>query len=168
MIPVLALLAACGPEPAPAEIPVVTGTATGGHADPNMGAGFSDAAFPCCASAEATAVVQAAVALAAAMAADDEALAVGRLAELRAASTAVPALQEPVAALQVADLAAIRAGFAPLNEAVIGYARENAGGTARVAVAYCPMAPGRWLQASAPLANPYFGANMLRCGVFER
>jgi hypothetical protein len=26
----------------------------------------------------------------------------------------------------------------------------------------------RWLQAAEPLANPYYGAEMLRCGVFEK
>lgn len=31
-------------------------------------------------------------------------------------------------------------------------------------VAWCPMAPGRWLQRTKTLANPYFGAKMLRCG----
>jgi Cu(I)/Ag(I) efflux system membrane fusion protein len=31
-------------------------------------------------------------------------------------------------------------------------------------VAWCPMAKGRWLQKDKVIANPYFGAKMLRCG----
>ena len=36
-------------------------------------------------------------------------------------------------------------------------------------VAYCPMAPGSWLQAEEMISNPYYGASMLRCGqIVER
>lgn len=38
-------------------------------------------------------------------------------------------------------------------------------------VAYCPMAPGeggRWLQATPPIANPYFATSMKVCGTVER
>lgn len=31
-------------------------------------------------------------------------------------------------------------------------------------VAFCPMAPGSWLQRGPELRNPYYGAQMLRCG----
>lgn len=33
-----------------------------------------------------------------------------------------------------------------------------------VSVAYCSMAPGSWLQQGTTIANPYYGAKMLRCG----
>ncbi len=31
-------------------------------------------------------------------------------------------------------------------------------------VAYCPMAPGSWLQTGKEIRNPYYGASMLKCG----
>ena len=31
-------------------------------------------------------------------------------------------------------------------------------------VAYCPMAPGAWIQDERMISNPYYGASMLRCG----
>ena len=31
-------------------------------------------------------------------------------------------------------------------------------------VAYCPMAPGSWLQTGTEIRNPYYGASMLKCG----
>lgn len=33
-----------------------------------------------------------------------------------------------------------------------------------VSVMYCSMAPGSWLQRGTTVANPYYGAKMLRCG----
>ncbi|MBM74005.1 MAG: hypothetical protein CMK59_01285 [Proteobacteria bacterium] len=38
----------------------------------------------------------------------------------------------------------------------------------KISVAFCPMAPGRWLQTSNIIHNPYFGSEMLTCGVFEQ
>lgn len=70
-------------------------------------------------------------------------------------------------AANAADLAAVRVAFKPLSAEVVksqipkGYV-----------VAYCPMADGdkgaHWVQKDQPqIANPYFGASMLRCGVFK-
>jgi hypothetical protein len=33
-----------------------------------------------------------------------------------------------------------------------------------ISVVYCSMAPGSWLQRGTTIANPYYGAGMLRCG----
>ena len=33
-----------------------------------------------------------------------------------------------------------------------------------ISVMYCSMAPGSWLQRGTTVANPYYGAKMLRCG----
>lgn len=33
-----------------------------------------------------------------------------------------------------------------------------------ISVMYCSMAPGSWLQRGTIVANPYYGAKMLRCG----
>ena len=70
-------------------------------------------------------------------------------------------------AASAADLAAVRVAFKPLSEEVMkGQIPEG------YVVAYCPMADGEkgahWVQKDQPqIANPYFGASMLRCGVFK-
>lgn len=35
-----------------------------------------------------------------------------------------------------------------------------------IALAYCSMADGGWLQKQGPLRNPYYGSEMLECGEF--
>ena len=66
-----------------------------------------------------------------------------------------------------ADIVAVRTAFKPLSEKVRkGQIPEG------YVVAYCPMADGdkgaHWVQKDQPqIANPYFGASMLRCGVFK-
>lgn len=74
----------------------------------------------------------------------------------------------------MADMAAQRVAFDDISEAALALL-ESAGNRAAapLRVAFCPMAfndrGARWLQsADGPLANPYFGDLMLRCGVFER
>ena len=70
-------------------------------------------------------------------------------------------------AVRADDLAGVRAAFKPLSEEVMkGQIPEG------YVVAYCPMADGdkgaHWVQKDQPqIANPYFGASMLRCGVFK-
>ena len=34
----------------------------------------------------------------------------------------------------------------------------------KVTVMYCPMAKATWVQPNGPVANPYYGKSMLRCG----
>ncbi|MYK40088.1 MAG: DUF3347 domain-containing protein [Gemmatimonadetes bacterium] len=66
-----------------------------------------------------------------------------------------------------ADITAVRVAFKPLSEEVRkGQIPEG------YVLAYCPMADGdkgaHWVQKDQPqIANPYFGASMLRCGVFK-
>ena len=68
-----------------------------------------------------------------------------------------------------ADLDGLRAAFGNVNAALIPLAR-TAGGEAsvRYQVTWCPMAledaGAYWLQAPGDVANPYYGASMLRCG----
>lgn len=70
-------------------------------------------------------------------------------------------------AASAADLSAVRTAFKPLSEEVMkGQIPEG------YVVAYCPMADGEkgahWVQKDqAQIANPYFGASMLRCGIFK-
>ncbi len=101
-----------------------------------------------------------------------DALAHDRFAE---AQTAVQALAkvaagdlQPLAltAAAAGDIAALRVAFKPLSTAVRALPLP-----AGMAVAYCPMAfdyeGGHWIQRDGPIMNPYFGAAMLHCGVFE-
>ena len=74
------------------------------------------------------------------------------------------------AKLQTAkDLADARKQFLPFSTAVVDLTkqlRKQDKGFAELKVYHCPMAPepGLWIQAKAPLANPYYGSKMLRCG----
>lgn len=70
-----------------------------------------------------------------------------------------------------ADIADARKSFAQLSEHLIDTARKQGMAHDEVRLAHCPMAfsneGASWLQAAGtPLANPYFGASMLRCGEF--
>ena len=84
---------------------------------------------------------------------------------IQSASPTLKPLAEKAAS--AADLAAVRVAFKPLSEEVMkGQIPEG------YVVAYCPMADGEkgahWVQKDQPqIANPYFGASMLRCGVFK-
>jgi RND family efflux transporter MFP subunit len=67
------------------------------------------------------------------------------------------------------DLKMARQAFKALSPGVIRLAARLRGEGAEKSYLhyYCPMVPGGsgdWLQAEAPLANPYWGAAMLRCG----
>ena len=84
---------------------------------------------------------------------------------VQSASPTLKPLAEKAAS--AADIAAVRVAFKPLSEEVRkGQIPEG------YVVAYCPMADGdkgaHWVQKDQPqIANPYFGASMLRCGVFK-
>jgi hypothetical protein len=181
---VLASLVACG-EDAPAErpkIPVVTGPIVE-HADAAAGTAYGSAAFPCCDSDAATGLVGAFVGLGEALAADDADKAQERVSALSGAvatattsagvDDAARADLEKMAALadrmRGKDLDSVREEFLDLSDPMLGYARAHRkdGAPLTVAVAFCPMKPGRWLQAADGIKNPYYGAEMLTCGVFE-
>ena len=60
------------------------------------------------------------------------------------------------------SLTAAREAFGQLSEAMVAYRALVPGD--KPLVAYCPMAKKSWLQAGKTIANPYYGASMLRCG----
>ncbi|MBI5396988.1 MAG: DUF3347 domain-containing protein [Verrucomicrobia bacterium] len=64
---------------------------------------------------------------------------------------------------QAKDLGAAREAFKPLSRSLAQYATANKL-TGRLVVVYCPMAKGSWLQSDRNVANPYYGASMLKCG----
>ncbi len=66
------------------------------------------------------------------------------------------------------DLSDARAAFIPFSSAVVEFTRVARRQTELdVKVFRCPMAPkpGFWIQLKGPLRNPYFGEEMLDCGV---
>ena len=105
-----------------------------------------------------------------------EALAADKLAPAKeaakAGAAAAPAdFRKPLETIAgAADLKGARAAFHDLSKAAIPFAEARAKAADAKMPALilfeCPMAPpfGKWLQASDPLANPYWGAEMLRCG----
>ena len=101
-----------------------------------------------------------------------DALAHDRLEEAAAALTALAGHAQddlrPLAesAAQAADLAGARLAFRDLSAKLIESPLPEGLG-----VAFCPMAfdneGGRWIQSEGEIMNPYYGAAMRRCGVFE-
>ena len=61
--------------------------------------------------------------------------------------------------------------FEPASQLMVNFAQKHkttkSDATTTVIIAYCPMAPGRWLQTESIISNPYYGSEMLTCGVFE-
>ncbi|MCB9780331.1 MAG: DUF3347 domain-containing protein [Alphaproteobacteria bacterium] len=186
----LFLTVGCGGEPAPARKDMVIQGGGGGGEKALDAAGqqvetkhventgdFDKFAFDCCKSPAATAVVGAYVALAEKLAADDEPasqLAVDGLVKAAETASIDPSLGERPGAiakaardLQAKDIATIRAGLDTLSVDVIVLAREQTGGSQKLSSAFCPMAPGHWLQRGGAIRNPYYGAEMLTCGTLE-
>ncbi len=178
LLPIPALLIAAtalvgcddGGEAAPAQPKVQV---VSGHAAPEKG-DAEKMGFTCCTDPTHTALLVSFSELGAALAADDEAgskTAAGAFSAAAGAATAAP----PVAAIAAAAKTAageatideIRAAYLAASVPALELARASKGGDTSLVVAYCPMKPGRWLQQGGPLANPYYGAKMLRCGAFE-
>lgn len=132
------------------------------------------AALPSSASPEAK-LLDAYLRLSVRLASDDLAgakAASAKVGEAAAAVTAPQAAQLKAAAADLAaapDIAAQRVAFDRASEAAIALV-ETAGNPlpSTVYAARCPMAfdnrGARWLQASASIHNPYYGASMLTCG----
>lgn len=60
------------------------------------------------------------------------------------------------------ELKAARQSFKPVSEAIVAVQRKSP--AEGVSIYYCPMARAHWLQRADPLANPFHGSEMLRCG----
>lgn len=60
------------------------------------------------------------------------------------------------------DIAAMRKALQSLSKPLAMWATMSK--PAGLNVAFCSMYPGSWLQPGAVIANPYYGATMLRCG----
>lgn len=98
-----------------------------------------------------------------ALAADDFEGARSALADLIAiADSVIGPLAEAAAGAD--DIASMRSAFKPLSERLAGM--DLPAGFAR---AYCPMYDGgsNWVQIDGPVRNPYYGSEMLTCGVVD-
>ena len=99
-----------------------------------------------------------------------EALAADAYADARAALETLATIGDDTvrplarAAGEAGDLAAMREGFKPLSDAVVGWDLPRG-----YAAAYCPMFAGgsNWIQRDGPVRNPYYGSAMLTCGVVD-
>ncbi|MGE3172785.1 MAG: efflux RND transporter periplasmic adaptor subunit [Planctomycetota bacterium] len=106
---------------------------------------------------------------------------------LRAAATALSTAVEPelqVSAGEVleavrepppADIVDARVAFKLVSSAAVRLfelarpaAQARPDGETRLIVQHCPMAEADWLQATAPVRNPYYGSSMLECGAPRR
>jgi hypothetical protein len=103
------------------------------------------------------------VPIAQALAADDLVAAKAAAAALskQAVSNGMTGIVEKAKVLSEAeDIVKARAAFRPLTDEIepLTITEKN------VTVMYCPMARGTWVQDNGPVANPYYGKAMLRCG----
>jgi hypothetical protein len=173
-------LAACsggaGGDGAPAQplvVPVIEGHAAAAPGD------FDKVAFACCTDPVRTQTLAALAKVGSRLAADDllgsqaaaaELVAVARVPAMAGAPDAATFEDIATRGARMAgasDLPAMRVELQPLTDAGVSLALASPGGADHFALAYCPMKPGSWLQSGEPLANPYYGAAMLRCGSFQ-
>jgi Protein of unknown function (DUF3347) len=119
-------------------------------------------------------LVPAYLALASALAEDRAEPIAALAAELQtsaAALTGKPGIAELAAAakqLSATDLVATRRAFESLSDGMVEYMRATPDTQKANEIVHCPMAfenaGALWVQAEGKIANPYFGASMLRCG----
>lgn len=160
------LTLACG-SPAPA--PTAPPTPAPAPAAPVPAAPAPPAGFVCCADSGSQAVVDAYLPLQRSLVESNVAAAAAAARTLATAAQSAGAPEVAALAQAVAgtELEPLRDAFAPLSAGVIAYARAHTGGALVVREAWCPMAPGGWLQTEAAIRNPYYGDQMLTCGSFR-
>jgi hypothetical protein len=96
----------------------------------------------------------------------------GVKADALAIKTAAASLGDPGAKIvtaaetlsSAADLAAARAAFSALSDAVVAYSEQTKTAGEGVHTMFCPMANKQWMQKGEKVANPYYGKAMLTCG----
>lgn len=176
MLYLLFMLACSGEQPAENSKNVVLKTDKHAAATPTD---FEDKSFKCCDTPEATELLDKYLALTKAMAADDDTKTKAAVTELQqfTQTTAfnnlstkddLKELKEAAQYWTTLERKDIQKDFKEASQNVIDFAkahRSDSGMT--VITAFCPMAPGRWLQTESTISNPYYGSMMLTCGVFE-
>jgi protein SCO1/2 len=145
----------------------IEGAAGHGHTAVRAAAAPATAVKPAAANAPAP-LIDAALAIHAALAHDTITGVAAQAATLRDAATAAqaPAIAKAAGGLaRETTVAGARQAFGPLSEALVAYARSNASvRESSVRIAYCPMARKTWLQKDGAIENPYYGSRMLACG----
>ena len=71
-----------------------------------------------------------------------------------------------LAELRSSDVQVVRGAFGPISEVMLELTRGPGRTEAEklgLSAYHCPMSHANWLQ-QGRVANPYFGASMLRCG----
>ena len=175
----ISLLLACGESKQPNEKNVVLKVQK--HAQPAAD-DFTNKSFDCCDTDQSNQFLKHYLTLTQAMAADDDSKtkeAVENLVSFTstpefASLATTEGIQEWVdgpkywSTLSRKDL---QQDFEPASQLMVNFAQKHKttknDATTTVVVAYCPMAPGRWLQTESIISNPYYGSEMLTCGVFE-
>ena len=146
------------------------------HASSADGQTFVSASFQCCSTEEGREVVAAYDALGQALSADEFSSSLEKLTGLKTAVAALPpaeseALRAAIRTWGVTDIEAVREGLLTVTPPMLEFvksAKSPTGSSGQAyTVAFCPMKPGRWLQSTDGIRNPYYGASMLACGVFE-
>jgi protein SCO1 len=85
----------------------------------------------------------------------------------RAGDAAAPVRSAAAAVHDAGDLAAVRAAFGTLTDAVLALAKNAEADLGAAKIAYCPMARKYWLQTGETIRNPYYGQSMSDCGRFS-
>ena len=175
----ISLLLACGESKQPSEKNVVLNVQK--HAQP-VADDFSNKSFACCDTEQAHQFLTHYLTLTRSMAADDDTK-TKEAVESLVLFTSTPefttfakteGLQEWIdgpkywSTLSRND---IQQDFEPASQLMVNFAQKHrttkSDTNTTVITAYCPMAPGRWLQTESIISNPYYGSKMLTCGVFE-
>lgn len=140
---------------------------------------FTEKSFKCCDTPEASELLNKYLALTTAMAADDDAKTKAAVTELQqftqsdafntlAAKDDLKELKEAAQYWTTLERKEIQKDFSEASQNVIDFAKVHKSDSGQSLItAYCPMAPGRWLQTESTISNPYYGSMMLTCGVFE-
>jgi membrane fusion protein, copper/silver efflux system len=86
------------------------------------------------------------------------------------AQSLIAVIAEHSAPLDEVTIEEARVLFKPISKSILQLAAQARGAEAETSFIhfYCSMVPGGegdWLQPSEPLANPYWGSKMLRCGI---
>ena len=72
------------------------------------------------------------------------------------------------AVAKASDLKAAREAFKPLSATLIEVLAAQDSKSGHYYEAFCPMADAAWIQSDKTIANPYYGASMLKCGTIRK
>lgn len=175
----LTLLLACNNNEEPSGKEVVVKVQK--HASPKAD-DFQTKSFACCDTTEARALVDHYLKLTRAMAADDDVKTKEAVKNL-VSYTGTPEFSTYAQAEGLAEWIEgpkywstlsrkdIQDDFETASQLIVDFGKkhkiEKSDTTLTLITAFCPMAPGRWLQTEQTISNPYYGSEMLTCGVFE-